>query len=397
MIRTAVLTVGRSDFSIIHPLMTALVADPRFDAGLWVGGGHFDPATGLTRDDVMAAGLPVWAEIPCTVFETTPAATNLAMAEQMQGVGAALAAQRPDVVIILGDRFEAAAIGLALVPHNVPIAHISGGSVTEGAIDDVFRHCLTKMAAFHFCDLPAFARRIQAMGEDPRRIFAVGALGLDGIRTAARYEFGDLAAAFALPDHFAQGYILATLHPETRAPAATQDMVDGLLAALADTGQPVIFTYPNADPHADLIIAAITQAAGHNPDLHLVKNFGRRWFYTAMEHATCVVGNSSSGIIEAASFGLPVVNIGDRQKNRYCEDNVIHAAIDKDAIAAAVAVATSPQTLAGLQGFTNPYGDGQAVPRVLAALGAVDWTRNHAIKVFSDADPAYDGRRGDMS
>lgn len=392
MIRVAVLTVGRSDFSILYPFVAQLVADPAFDAGMWVGGAHFDPNAGETRKDVIASGLPIWAELPCTVFEPTPAQTNRAMAEQMQGVAAALAASTPDVVVILGDRFEAVAVGLALVPHNVPIAHISGGSVTEGAIDDVFRHCLTKMAAFHFCDLPAFARRIQAMGEDPARIFAVGALGLDGIHTAPRFAFADLAAGFELPDHFAPGFILATVHPETRAPQMTRDMVDGLLTALIATDQPVIFTYPNADPHADLIISAITKAAQTQPNIHVVKNFGLRWFYTAMDHASCVVGNSSSGIIEAASFGLPVVNIGDRQKNRYCEGNVIHCPVDRLAMAQALAKATSPEMRNSLQGFKNPYGDGQSGKRVATVLRGVDWTQDHATKVFYDADPAYTGQ-----
>lgn len=396
MTRVAVLTVGRSDFSILHPLMTALLADAQFDAGLWVGGGHFDPNTGFTRDDVVASGLPIWAELPCTVFETAPPQTNLAMAEQMQSVAAALAMSRPNVVVILGDRFEAVAIGLALVPHNIPVAHISGGSITEGAIDDVFRHCLTKMAAFHFCDLPVFARRIQAMGEDPARIFAVGALGLDGVAHAPRFGFDELAAQFDLPPAFGTGFILATLHPETRAPEVTQDMVDGLLVALRATDQPVIFTYPNADPHADLIITAITKAAKTEPNIHVIKNFGLRWFYTAMAHATCVVGNSSSGIIEAGSFGLPVVNIGNRQKNRYCEENVIHCATDEQSITMAVAKACSPAMRARLKAFQNPYGDGHAVPRVLTALRAIDWAQTDATKVFYDADPTYTGQLTSM-
>lgn len=390
MTRIAVLTVGRSDFSILHPLVTALLADAQFDVGLWVGGGHFDPNTGHTRDDVVASGLPIWAELPCTVFD--PSQTTMAMAEQMQAVVPALTASHPDAVFILGDRFEAVAIGLALVPHNVPILHISGGSVTEGAIDDVFRHCLTKMSAFHFCDLPAFAQRIQAMGENPEHIFAVGALGLDGVVHAPRYGFDALAAQFDLPPSFAAGFILATLHPETRMLDATQGMVDELLAALIAANQPVVFTYPNADPHADLIVAAITEAAKTEPNIEVIKNFGLRWFYTAMAQATCVVGNSSSGIIEAGSFGLPVVNIGGRQKNRYCGENVIHCAIDKESIAAAVAKATNPATRNSLKSFQNPYGDGHAVSRVLSILHAIDWTQTHATKVFYDADPAYTGQ-----
>lgn len=374
MTRVAVLTVGRSDFSVLHPLVVALLQDDTFDVGLWVGGGHFDPNTGETRQDVIASGLPIWAEIPCTVFAPTPNDTNRAMAEQIQGVAGALAVSAPDIVVILGDRFEAVSIGLALVPHNIPIAHISGGSITEGAIDDVFRHCLTKMSTLHFCDLPEFAQRIEAMGEDPACIFAVGALGLDGIKAAPRLGFAELAAQFDLPDHFSNGFILATLHPETRAPQDTQNMVDGLLEALAATGEPVIFTYPNADPYSDVIIKSINAAAQNNPNICVVKNFGLRWFYTAMNLATCVVGNSSSGIIEAASFGLPVVNIGDRQKGRYCEYNVIHCAIDPPSIVAGVTKAISPDMRAAMVGFQNPYGDGQAIPRVIHALHTVNWS-----------------------
>jgi UDP-hydrolysing UDP-N-acetyl-D-glucosamine 2-epimerase len=372
MNRIAVLTVGRSDFSILHPLVVALLKDDAFEVGLWVGGGHFDPNTGETRQDIIASGLPIWAEIPCTVFSPTPAETNRAMAEQIQGVAGALQASSPDVVVILGDRFEAVSVGLALVPHNIPIAHISGGSITEGAIDDVFRHCLTKMSALHFCDLPEFAQRIEAMGEDPAHIFAVGALGLDGIKMAPRFGFAELAAQFDLPAQFSKGFILATLHPETRRPQDTQNMVNGLLEALEATGAPVIFTYPNADPYSDVIIESINRASQNNPNIHVIKNFGLRWFYTAMDLAICVVGNSSSGIIEAASFGLPVVNIGDRQKGRYCEGNVIHCAIDAPSIGVAVAQATGLDMRAAMVGFQNPYGDGQAIPRVLHALRAID-------------------------
>ena len=391
MTRVGVLTVGRSDFSILHPLVTALVDAADFETGLLVGGAHFDKTAGHTIDDVRTSGLPVWAELPCAHFGGSADVTNRAMAEQIGHVPAALAQARPDLVVILGDRFEAAAIGLALVAQNVPIAHISGGSITEGAVDDVFRHCLTKMAAIHFCDLPAFARRIQAMGEDPARIFAVGALGLDGIARMPRHSFAALAQAFDLPASFGAGYVLATLHPETRALEQTRAMVQGFIAALAQQPLPVIFTYPNADPGADEIIAAIEHAAAGNPAFRVVRNFGQKWFYTAMAHARIVAGNSSSGIIEAATFGLPVVNIGDRQKNRYCERNVIHTGTGTSEIAAALATATSATMQNALADFINPYGDGTAVPRILAALRQVDWRAASAVKPFHDAMPGYTG------
>lgn len=391
-LRVAVVTVGRSDFSILHPFLRVLEAAPDVDMGLWVGGAHFDPAAGPTIEDVRGTRLPIWAELPCTVFDKSPAGTARAMAEQMQGVATALEANpHPDLIVILGDRFEAIAVGQAIVAYNIPVAHISGGSVTEGAIDDVFRHCLSKIAAFHFCEVPDFARRIQQMGEAPGTIHTVGALGLDGVRAVPREPYAELARQFGFPDHFAPGYALATLHPETRSLQTTETMVSAMLKALRGTGLPIVLTYPNADPHADVIITAIEAEAAANPDVHLVKNFGIRWFYTAMEHAGLIVGNSSSGIIEAGSFRLPVVNIGDRQFGRYCEENVIHCAPEMAAISAALAQAVDPGTAKMLKGFRNPYGDGHATERILAALRDIDWTKDHARKGFAAVDPEFTG------
>lgn len=391
-VHIAVLTVGRSDFSILHPLVRDLCADPGFDVGLWVGGAHFDATSGDTAQDVRATGLPIWAELRATAFGAGPTTTIRAMAEQTAEVARVLdAGPRPDMVLILGDRFEAVAIGLALVPANIPVGHISGGSITEGAIDDVFRHCLTKIAAIHFCDVPDFARRIQTMGEDPARIFTVGALGLDGIARTTPAPLAEMADHFGFGADLRPGYVVATLHPETRAPDLTGAMAEAMIAALRADGRQVIFTYPNADPQSDVIIAAITRAAAETPDFHVVRNFGLRWFYTALHHAGMMVGNSSSGIIEAASFALPVVDIGDRQKGRYCGGNVIHCGITQAQIASALAQAASDGMAHRMTGFVNPYGDGQAARRIHAALGALDWGADLATKRFHAVDPGFAG------
>lgn len=393
--RIAAVTVGRSDFSILRPLCEALDAAPDFNLTLWVGGAHFDPTGGLTLRDIEASGLPIGARIEAADFGHDPAAIARNMAAQTAGFGAAAAAaiaagERPDLVLILGDRFEAIAAGLAMVPFGLPVAHVSGGSITEGAIDDMFRHALTKLSALHFCDLPEFARRIRQMGEEPWRIFVTGALGLDGILARPVAPLSELAAAFGL-DGLAPGYVLATLHPETVAQDRTPAMAQAMVAALADwaqaaPGRQVVYTYPNADPGADAIIAAI-EAAARQPGCHVVRNFGSRWFYSAMAHAGVVVGNSSSGIYEAASFGLPAVDIGDRQRGRLHGANVLHCTGEAGAIAAAL---TQAGTLApALAGMANPYGDGQAGARLLSALRGLDWGRLAAPKRFLPADPAF--------
>lgn len=391
--RVAVVTVGRSDFSILRPLCRRLVEATEFETGLWVGGAHFDPQSGMTVGDVRASGLPVWAEIDAQPEDRTPEGAARVMAGQMRGVAAAALRDRPDLVLILGDRYEAVAAGVALVPFNIPIGHISGGSITEGAIDDVFRHCLTKMAALHFCEIPEFARRIHQMGEPANRIFTVGALGLDGIRERPARSLAELCARFGLGGDLGAGYALATLHSETRSLAITDRMAAAMVAALEAAGLPVIYTYPNADPHADRIVAAIEAAAARNPHHHVVRNFGADWFYTAMANAGLVIGNSSSGIIEAASFRLPVVDIGDRQKGRFHGANVLHAAPDRDAILAAITEARDPAMAARLAAFENPYGDGRSTERIVAVLSSGDVGTWGAPKPFCGPDPLYTGER----
>lgn len=389
--RIAIVTVGRSDFSILRPLARLLADDPAFDAGLWVGGAHFDPAGGMTLRDIEATGLPILARVKAHAFGHTPEGTVAAMAEQLAGFGRAIAGgPRPDLVLILGDRFEAVAAGLACVPHDIPVGHISGGSITEGAIDDVFRHALTKIAALHFCDVPEFARRIQQMGEEPGRIFTVGALGLDGIHAAPPKPFADFRAQFGFAG-LEPGYVLATLHPETRAVDRTGPMAQAMVAALAATGRQVIYTYPNADPGADTIIAAIEQAARTHPGHFAVRNFGVAWFYTAMAHAGLVVGNSSSGIYEAGSYRLPVVDIGNRQKNRFHGANVLHSGASQAQIAGCIAQAASPEMAAKLAGFVNPYGDGNGARRIAAVLRRIDWGYVASPKRFVDVDNGFQG------
>ncbi|MBK5932725.1 UDP-N-acetylglucosamine 2-epimerase (non-hydrolysing) [Rhodovulum imhoffii] len=391
----AVVTVGRSDFSILRPLCEALHDAPDFGLTLWVGGAHFDPAGGMTVADIDASGLPVGGRVIAGSFDHVPRGTTRNMGEQLHGFGEVAAqaivdGRRPDLVLVLGDRFEACAAGMAMVPFGLPVGHISGGSITEGAIDDMFRHALTKLAAVHFCDVPEFARRIHQMGEEPWRIFTTGALGLDGIRRQPPKPLDEMSEHFGMPG-LQRGYVLSTLHPETMAPEVTPVMAQGMVAALAESGMQVVYTYPNADPGADDIIAAIERSVASHPGQFAVRNFGSGWFYSAMAHAGMVVGNSSSGIYEAASFGLPVVDIGDRQRGRLRGENVIHARPDRDGIRAAMAQATALAPT--LDPENNIYGDGRAYLRVLAVLRALDWGKLSQPKRFSWFDENYSGAR----
>ncbi|MEQ8436784.1 MAG: UDP-N-acetylglucosamine 2-epimerase [Ilumatobacter fluminis] len=397
--RIAVATFGRSDFSILRPLVRLLLARPEFETGFWVGGAHFEQISGRTVTDIEASGLPIWARIDGGEHDRSGLGTADMMASQLAGFAAAasgierpgvrLSGPTPDLVIVLGDRFEAVAAGLAMVPVGVPVAHISGGSVTEGAIDDVFRHCLTKVAALHFCDLPRFARRIHLMGEPPERIFTTGALGLDAFRTSEVHGVAQFAAQFGLAG-LRPGYVLGTLHPESRRPDATLPMAEALVEAVLSTGLQAVFTYPNADPGSDQIIEVLEAANAAHDDLYCVRGFGADWFPSAMAHAGVMVGNSSGGIIEAASFGLPVVDIGDRQKGREHGPNVLHCRRDRAAILAAIHEATAPDFADRAQA-ANIYGDGRGAERVIAALLDVDFDALLEPKRFAEPDPDFVG------
>jgi UDP-hydrolysing UDP-N-acetyl-D-glucosamine 2-epimerase len=312
------------------------------------------------------------------------------MAAQLRGFAAVAGTESSppvELLLILGDRFEAVAAGLAMVPLGIPVGHISGGSITEGAIDDVFRHCLTKIASVHFCDLPRFAQRIHHMGEPRDRIFTTGALGLDAFRQPPR-AFEAFAAEFGL-DGLQPGYLLVTLHPESRHLEQTGPMATALVDAVLGTGRQVVLTYPNADPGSDLVVDVIESVAGHD-DVYCVSGFGADWFPTAMANAALMVGNSSGGIIEAASFRLPVVDIGDRQKGRERGPNVVHSDRDRSSISSAIELALRAD-FANRAGAPNIYGDGRGSERVVAALAALDWPSLREPKQFADPDPTFGG------
>jgi UDP-hydrolysing UDP-N-acetyl-D-glucosamine 2-epimerase len=400
--RVAVATFGRSDFSILRPLCRLLDADPEFDVGLWVGGAHFEQVSGHTVSDIEASDLPIWARVDCGSTDRSEVGTVRMMAAQMTGFASIASGQSdrgvqldasapmPDLLLILGDRFEAVAAGLAMVPMGLPVGHISGGSITEGAIDDVFRHCLTKIAALHFCELPQLARRIHRMGEPSENIFTTGALGLDAISTAAKDDFAAFVRTFGLPD-LKPGYVLATLHPESRRAEVTAPMAEAMVGALLATGRQVVMTYPNADPGSDTVVDVIESAANH-ASFFCVRGFGADWYPTAMANAGLMIGNSSGGIIEAASFGLPVVDIGDRQKGREHGPNVIHCERERIAIIAAIDVATDTGFMSNATGG-NIYGDGRGAQRVIAALKSIDWRNLAGPKRFADYEPSFAGAR----
>lgn len=379
--RIAVVTTARSDYGILRPVIAGIQADPALDLVLVVGGAHLSAQFGTTETAIAADGFPIAERVHFLLSSDEPLAIAHSMGLATAGLADAFARRRPDLVMLLGDRWETLAAASAAAVLGVPVAHLHGGELTLGALDDGFRHAVTKLSHLHFAATHAYARRIRQLGEEDWRVVVSGAPGLDLIGCQERMDRAALSARLgrALADPF----LLVTFHPVTTEIDRTETYVAELLAAIAESGVPALFTYAGADPGGTAINAAIEAYCAARPDSLVMPSLGSTAYFGAMALAAAMVGNSSSGIIEAASFGLPAVNIGRRQEGRVRGGNVIDCGHARAEIAAAVSRALSPHFRAGL-GTDNPYYHGGATPIIVDTLKTVPLDRRLRVKRFSD-------------
>ena len=389
MKKIAVVTVARSDYGVYRPLLKQIVAAPDMTLSLIVAGMHLMPAFGHTIDEILADGFEAAAKVELDLGADSPSDIAHAMGQATIGFADAYAALKPDLVLVLGDRFEMHAATVAAVPFLIPVAHLDGGALTLGAIDDAFRHSMTKLAHLHFVETEAYAARVIQMGELPERVFTVGALGLDNLAAVQLLNAEQIAAGFKVTIDPARPPLLVTFHPVTREYQETRVHMTALLAAIQESGHPAIFTYPNADTGGRVIIEMIEDFVAKEPDAQAVPHLGTQGYFSVMAQAAAMLGNSSSGIIEAASFKLPVVNIGRRQEGRFAPPNVLTVETDESEILGAIAKAVSPQFRKSLRFIENPYGDGHAAERIIDALRGLNVRDPDLIaKPFHDLPPA---------
>ena len=368
--RIGVVTVSRSDYGHLRPVLEALRRAPDLELLLLVAGMHLASEFGLTVRDIEADGFPISARVEMLGGGDTPEAVAAATGRGVAGFGEAFARLRPDVVVALGDRFEMLAAAVAALPFALPVAHIHGGEVSEGAMDNQIRHAITKLAHLHFASAEPHARRIAAMGEEPWRIHTVGAPGLDRLATTEPLPRAGLARELRLPE--AGPWLLVTFHPVTLEYRDTAAHIDELLAALEKTDGFIVITYPNADTAGRLIIERIEEFAGRHPRrCRLAKSLGERLYLSLLRHADLMIGNSSSGLIEAPSFGLPVVNVGSRQRGRLRGANVIDVEPSREDILRGIEGAQALPFRVRARAAANPYGDGHAAPRIVEILRSV--------------------------
>ena len=368
--RLGVVTVSRSDYGHLRPVLEALRRAPDLELLLLVAGMHLASEFGLTVRDIEADGFPISARVEMLGGGDTPEAVAAATGRGVAGFGEAFARLRPDVVVVLGDRFEMLAAAVAALPFALPVAHIHGGEVSEGAMDNQIRHAITKLAHLHFASAEPHARRIAAMGEEPWRIHTVGAPGLDRLATTEPLPRAALARELGLPE--AGPWLLVTFHPVTLEYRDTAAHIDELLAALEKTDGFIVITYPNADTAGRLIIERIEEFAGRHPRrCRHAKSLGERLYLSLLRHADLMIGNSSSGLIEAPSFGLPVVNVGSRQRGRLRGANVIDVEPSREDILRGIEAAQALPFRVRARAAANPYGDGHAAPRIVEILRSV--------------------------
>ncbi|MGH7446113.1 MAG: UDP-N-acetylglucosamine 2-epimerase, partial [Longimicrobiales bacterium] len=336
---------------------------------LVVGGSHLAAQYGRTIDAIRADGVEIAATVDMTPATDSGVATAEAMGRGVTGFARAFADLAPDLAVVLGDRFEMLSAALAALPQRIPLAHIHGGELTEGALDDSIRHALTKLSHLHFVSTQEYARRVISLGEEPWRVVVSGAPALDNLRETPLMTREELDRAYGL--RAGRSFLLMTYHPVTLEHERTAERVDAVCRAIARADLPVVVTYPNADMGSAAIIERIQAFAATRPDVRIATNLGTRGYFSMMAHAAAMVGNSSSGIIEAASFRLPVVNVGDRQQGRVRGANVLDCEPDEAAIDAAIGRALAPGFRESLRDLRNPYGDGNAADRIVSTLATI--------------------------
>jgi UDP-hydrolysing UDP-N-acetyl-D-glucosamine 2-epimerase len=363
--RICVVTGSRAEYGLLCWLMRAIADHPRLDLQVAVTGSHLSPAFGHTVDAITADGYPVDAEVECLLSSDTAVGVAKSMGLGLIGFADAFRSLRPALVVVLGDRFEILAAAQAAYMARLPIAHIAGGDVTEGALDDAMRHMITKMASLHFVTHAEAAGRVRQLGEDPSTVFNVGHLGLDGIRHITPMSRDALTASVGYT--FRPRNLLVTFHPATLDDVAPEKQFEELASALrgldADVG--MVITQPNADSGGRALDGAIRRFADEMGDRAvLVETLGQRRYLGLMREVDAVVGNSSSGVLEAPFVGVPTVDIGDRQTGRPRASSVINCPPERAAIRAAIrgAFDLDRSTIA------NPFGDGHAAERIVAIL-----------------------------
>jgi len=363
-----VVTSSRGDYGIFRPLLNKIMAAGDFKLHLIVTGSHLLRKFGSTYREIEKDGYKITKKVDIKLVNDTENGISRSIGLGVIGFSKALSELKPDLIILLGDRFEILACAIAAHVSRMPIAHIHGGEITEGAIDDAFRHAITKMSILHFTSTEEYRKRVIQLGESPNRVFNVGALGVDNIRVLKLFDKDALEKEIGF--NFAKKNILVTFHPVTLEHNSSRLQFKELLKAIdnfVDVG--VIFTKPNADTGNSEIRDLIDKYVKKNKCRAIsFENMGTLKYLSTLQFVSAVVGNSSSGVIEAPSFGIPTINIGDRQKGRLMAKSIINCMPQAKQICNAIKKVFSPKFVKFCKTVNNPYGKGNAAEKIYRVI-----------------------------
>ena len=366
----AIVTGTRAEYGLLKPLIKALYEDDKFNMQLLVTGMHLSKKYGNTITEIEADGFPITAKIDSHLEGDSAVSVSNSVAETTLGFAKVLEELNPDLMMVLGDRSEIFAAATAATIKGIPIAHIHGGETTEGAYDEAFRHAITKMSHWHFTSTEVYRKRVIQLGENPNRVFNVGAIGVDSIanlKLMTKVEF-ESSIDFKLNKR----NVLITFHPVTLENNTSEAQFNHLLSALDQLEEvTLIFTKPNSDKDGIIISNQIDNYVKNHSDKAVAFiSLGQKRYLSALQYMDVVVGNSSSGIIEVPLFKIPTINIGDRQKGRLMPKSVINCLPIEAAITNALHQAFSSEFLKSISNLKSDYGNGTATKQIMSVLNS---------------------------
>jgi len=366
--KIAVVTTSRADYSHLYWPLYDLSRHPDVDLKLIAMGPHLSPEFGHTVREIERDGLEIAARIECLLSSDTDVGMAKTIGLATLGLADCLGQMRPDLILLIADRYEMLAPASVALALRIPIAHIEGGEISEGAIDDAVRHALTKMSHVHFTSTFAARDRVIALGEEEWRVHRAGAPSIDHLRRNTLLTRGQLEAQLHVG--LTRPSAVVAYHPVTIVRDTTQE-ADALFAALLEVPGQILFCYPNSDAGSRELIQRTEQFLAQRPDARLFVNLAALTYWSLLRQVDVMIGNSSSGIMETPSFALPTVNIGMRQQGRERAPNLLDAAPEKADILAKVEIARGKPFRGSLDGMQNPYGDGHASETIVRVLTSV--------------------------
>lgn len=368
MKKICIVTATRAEYGLLSPLIRRIWNDPELELLLTVTGAHLDARYGMTKTEIERGGVPIDACIPILEDGDDSQAVSKVIANAIVSFTMYFEERNPDMVVLLGDRYETLSVALAAMLCQIPISHIHGGETTEGAIDEAIRHAITKISYLHFTACAEYRKRVIQLGEDPSRVYNVGALGVENIKNLPLLSREEVSKQIGFS--LERPYALVTFHPVTLEAQTQRDQVHELFEALECFPDiRLIFTKSNADSGGLEINALIDEYVARNPRRAIAFfSMGYLLYISAMKTCSMVIGNSSSGILEAPSMHVPTIDIGDRQKGRLFAESVIHSESDRDSIVSAIKKACSPEFHQICEAVVSPFGDGHTSEKIVAEM-----------------------------